>query len=95
MNQIQNSCRVALVLCTLGEEQETLACLGGMRSIAMSNICLLVVKITRQMLVLERFVTEPEELLRDEKAPVQKIVQWGFLYSRRDLYIYFTNPGAR
>ena len=69
---------MALILCTLGEEQETLACLGGMRSVAVSDICLVVVKVTRQMLVLERFVTEPEELLRDEKAPVQKIVQWIF-----------------
>ena len=60
---------MTLVLGTLSIVQETLASLGSMSSIAVSNICFLAAEITRKMLLLKWLVAEPEILLREDETP--------------------------
>ena len=68
-DQVENASGVTLVLGTLSIVQETLASLGSMSSIAVSDICFLAAKITRKMLVFKWLVAEPEILLREDQTP--------------------------
>lgn len=60
---------MTLVLGTLSIVQETLASLGSMSGIAVSDIRFLAAEIARKMLVLKRLVAEPEIFLREDETP--------------------------
>lgn len=68
-HQVKNTGRLSLIFDTLGEEKKTFSGLAGMGNIWVSNVLLLTTEIARQMLGLDRVMSEPEELLGEAQAP--------------------------
>ena len=61
-----------LILSTLGEEQQALSRLCSMGGIGVREVGLLISHVSVEMLVLDRLVAEPEELLGKDQAPGQQ-----------------------
>ena len=58
------------ILSTLGEKQQTFACLSGVGSIGVCDVRRLFIgHVSRKVLVFDRFIAKPEEFLREDEAP--------------------------
>lgn len=73
-NQIDDTLWLRLVLGSLGEEKKPLAGLSGMSGVGTSNVgSLLATKVIGQVLVLDRLIAEPEELLGVYEASKHRV----------------------
>ena len=64
---------MVLVLGALSKEQKSFACLSCMSCVAMRDIRLLIAEIACQVLVSQRLIAEPEELLLKNETPGERI----------------------
>ena len=70
-DQVEDACRMILVLGAFGKEQKAFPSLTSMGYIVMSNLRLFTAKVLGEMLGFQGLVAEPEELLREYEAPNQ------------------------